>query len=498
MITRDPREAARRAYDPIIIGGGIYGACLALEAARRGLRPVLLERDDFGGATSWNTGRIIHGGIRYLQRLDLRAARAMARERSWFLRHFPDLVRPVPFVLPLYGRGLKRPFVLRAGLALNDRLSRPHNRKLRRDRRLPRGRMLGPRQALGMFPQLRREGLLGAGTWYDAMLESPQRLLIEVLHWACALGAVALNYLEVEELLVESGRVTGVRACDSLNRETLVFRGAAVVNCAGPWAGGLAKKFDRDVAGLGHAVFLTKALLDRPPLAEAALGVEPERPGSHVYFLCPCRGRLLVGGHHSAWSGEARAPAPSEAILRAMIDDLNLALPALELRREEVLRTYTGLIPASRGGGTRFAGKEIVHEHGRNGGPERLVSVWGIKYSRARLVAEQVLRKLYAGRWQEHGCRPGSERRPTQPPLDLHDPGPLLRADDATAGTALSRVAEQEAVARLDDLLLRRTDWLCDPRMEQHVTDRARSLLEWKAAAPSRPGAQTSGADSSQ
>jgi glycerol-3-phosphate dehydrogenase len=123
VITRDLSAAAAHTYDVAIIGGGIYGACLALESARRGLRPLLVERADFGGATSWNSLRILHGGLRYLQTLDVRRSRESAAEQAWFCRTFPDLVKPLECLLPLYGRGLKRPLVFGAAVQINRLLA---------------------------------------------------------------------------------------------------------------------------------------------------------------------------------------------------------------------------------------------------------------------------------------------------------------------------------------------------------------------------------------
>ncbi|MEJ2083967.1 MAG: FAD-dependent oxidoreductase [Acidobacteriota bacterium] len=108
MIERNPALFSRDSYDLLIIGGGIYGACLSLEASRRGLSSLVLERDDFGGATSWNSLRILHGGLRYLQHLDLKRFRESVAERRWFSFWFPELVRPLPCLMPLYGKSRGR------------------------------------------------------------------------------------------------------------------------------------------------------------------------------------------------------------------------------------------------------------------------------------------------------------------------------------------------------------------------------------------------------
>ncbi len=169
----------------IVVGGGIYGACVLLEAARRGLRGVLLERGDFGGATSWNSLRILHGGLRYLQTCDLTRFRESVCERRWYCRHFPELIKPLACMMPLYGRGLRRPAAMRTALALNDRLSWDRNHGVHEQLHLPVGGILDARRTVEMFPEAERSGLQGGGLWYDAQMTHSQRVLIDILHWAC-------------------------------------------------------------------------------------------------------------------------------------------------------------------------------------------------------------------------------------------------------------------------------------------------------------------------
>ena len=160
MARRDPSSAAREKYDLIIVGGGIHGAMLALEASGRGLAVLLVEKDDFGGATSFNSLRIVHGGLRYLQSLDVARFRESVAERRWFLANFPDLVKPLGCLMPLYNRGLKRKFVLRMAFAVNDILSRDRNSGVPPSHHLPTGRILGVEETVRIFPNIDRRAYL--------------------------------------------------------------------------------------------------------------------------------------------------------------------------------------------------------------------------------------------------------------------------------------------------------------------------------------------------
>jgi glycerol-3-phosphate dehydrogenase len=474
MIRRDPEQATSRPHDLIVIGAGIYGVAMTLEAARRGLRVVLVERDDLGGATSWNSLRILHGGLRYLQTLDLPRFFDSVAERRWFCRHFPELVAPLPCLMPLYGRGMKRPSIFRIALQMNDTLSFRRNAGVDPGCRLPGGRVLSAEQTLDRYPQTPREGLQGAGLWYDVVMPNSQRVLIEMLHWACAAGAMALNYASAEELRVQAGVVQGIEALDRVTGQTLTLEAPVVYNCAGPWSRALGEQFDRDLPTLFEPSLAFNVLLDREPLSDAALAVEP--PGGPMYFMHPFHGRVFAGTSHWPWSGEVSRPEPTDAQLDSFLDDLNRAAPGLNVTRDHVLRVFAGLLPSRRPGSKDLAIREALHDHGRHGGPQGLFSLCGVKYTTARRAAADALTLA----WRDRGGLPGYLPN-TSPPVDTRiehtDTRWLFTTPAPEAADALRRIVAEESVMHLDDLLLRRTDWLADPREEPAVRGRTGALL---------------------
>ncbi len=475
MIRRDPEQAGSRPHDLIVIGAGIYGVAMTLEAARRGLRVVLVERDDFGGATSWNSLRILHGGLRYLQTLDLPRFFDSVVERRWFCRHFPELVAPLPCLMPLYGRGMKRPSVFNVALKMNDALSFRRNAGVASDRRLPGGRVLSAQQTLDRYPAAPRDGLQGGGLWYDVVMPNPQRVLIEMLHWACAAGAIALNYVSAEALRVEDGAVQGIEALDRISGQTVRLDAPVVYNCTGPWSRALGGQFDRDLPSLFEPSLAFNILLDREPLSEAALAVEP--PGGPMYFMYPLQGRIFAGTSHWAWSGAADRPQPTDEQLETFLKDLNRAAPGLRVTRDHVLRIFAGLLPSRRPGSTELAKREVMHDHGRHGGPHGLFSLAGVKYTTARRVAADGL----AMAWRKRGGLPGYGDTPRPGPSvdDLfHDARRTLDGNATEATVALRRLVQHEAVQTLDDLLLRRTDWLTAAIRSESIVSDAGGLLE--------------------
>jgi len=498
-LTRDPAGASEQRYDLIVIGGGIYGAALTLEAARRGLKPLLLERDDFGGATTWNSLRIIHGGLRYLQRLDLKRHRESVAERQWFLRHFPDLVHPLACLMPLYGQGLRRPAVMRLALAINDGLSRRRNDGLDAPSHLPDGRILGRDETIALFPRVDREGLRGAALWHDAVMPCAPRIVIEMLRWAVASGAVCLNYVEATALQTERGRTVGVEAANRADNGPLRFSSPVVVNCAGPWCRDVGRRFDRDVPALFQPSLAFNLLLDREPLSSAALAVAAKRPGARTYFLVPWKGRILAGTYHAPCSSITSRPTPTKGEITRMIADLKAAIPKLDLGTSDVLRVHAGLLPASAPGTERLAVREKLVAHETVGGPRGLFSVSGVKFTTARRVAEKTLALM----------RPGSQGRREAPPRPTAGKRPYV---DWLADPAEHKIVESfdsavrdEAVVHLDDFFFRRGDGterpeavraavpaLCrhmgwHPFRSAQESDRVLSVLEIDALEPRAP-----------
>ncbi len=475
-ITRVPEAAESERHDLVIVGGGIYGVMLLLEAAQRGTRALLLERRDYGAETSYNNLRIIHGGLRYLQTLDLVRYRESVAERQWFLRAFPELVRPLPCLMPLYSKGLKRPSVLRAALGANDLLSARRNAGLDLAHRIPNGEVLSPQEATRAFPGIIERGLTGAALWYDAHVPDSHRVIIEVLRWAVSLGAQALNYAEVTELVTNQGSVTGVRATDAETGRSLEIRCSIVINATGPSSRDFGARADRDIPALFRPSVAWNVLFDRRAPSDHALALTPDAPGAQTYFLHPWKGRLLVGTGHSPFVSSVDPIAPDRPALERFIADLNSVLPGANLSPDAIVRIYSGLLPVLRGGGTELAKRAMIHDHGSNGGPRGFFSISGIKFTTARCEAEKLLRMIFGAR--RHSCaqRPMRESSPSVATL-AYDWTP-----DHTDGNwriELASMIDAESVLHLDDLVFRRTSIGDNPTRAKRLAPEIASLFDW-------------------
>ena len=482
MISRQPEEASQETYDLIVVGGGVYGIALLLEASRRGVRALLLEQSDFGSETSWNSLRIVHGGLRYLQSLDLPRFFESVGERRWFLRHFPDLVRPLPCLMPLYGQGLKRPSVFRMALAANSLLSMNRNRGVSPAGVLPAGEVLSPAATLERFPEAVEEGLLGSALWYDAAMPDSQRLLIEMLHWASECGGTALNYMQATGYRRSTDGVATISALDRSGDRELTFRAPLVVNAAGPWCREVANRFDRDIPGLFHYSLAFNVVLDREPLSEAGLAVMPGRSGGRTYFLVPWKGRIMAGTYHAPWHGSRQEALITEEMKRAFLEDLNDSVPGFDLEPGDIQQVHWGLLPARSAGTDQIATRPVILHHADHGGPEGLYSVSGVKFTTARLVAEQTLRKILRSSGRALPAPVAVARpEPTQWPT-LAEMMAAPEPSDSFLRKRIEELARLESVVTAEDILRRRTDWYAE-RHADDVLDRFAPLLPGSSTA---------------
>jgi glycerol-3-phosphate dehydrogenase len=449
-------DIARAVYDVIVVGGGIYGAMLHLEASRCGLRSVLVERGDFGGATSENSLRIVHGGLRYLKNLNVARSVESTRERQWYLAALSRLVTPLPCLLPRYERGGKRASMLKLGLAANDLVGAAVMYLDCAARDVPRGHFVDAAQAIEIAPDIPRDGLAGGAVWHDLMLRCPGRVVVEVLRWAADFGGVALNYVEAHDLLTSNGRVHGVAVGATGGRASAELAAPVVINAAGPWAGELVGRWHVPDVMLAPLVVGWNVLLDRPALSAHAVALQdPMGTDRALKFATSLGGRLIMGTGYAPLGGRscAAAEAVAEAGLESYLADINRCVPALELTPRDVLRVFSGVLPASAPGSSVPRGRTVIRSHALRG----LITVSGSKFTTARSAARQAIAAV-----RRSGVVKWPMSAQAYPPCHVSAADGLFgtewtMGDVDARRSVLEHIIQHEAVEHLDDLVLRRT-----------------------------------------
>jgi glycerol-3-phosphate dehydrogenase len=426
-------------FDVLVVGGGINGAGIARDAALRGLHTALVERGDFASGTSSRSSKLIHGGVRYLEQGHVRLVLESVRERERLQRLAPHLVRPQEFLFPVYRGGPLGLLKLAAGLWAYDLLAGFWNTR--------RHRMLGRRAVEAAEPTLRREGLCGAGQYWDCRTDDG-RLVLETVLSAAGAGAVVLSYAEVAGFVKEGGRLTGARVADRIGGGEVLARARVVVNAAGPWV-------DRVVALDAPApprLRLTKGVhlvVPRARIGHRAAVVLHAVSDGRVMFVIPWGEHSVVGTTDTDHPGGPDVPPVAEpADVAYLLDTVNHYFPAAQLGPDDVVSAFAGLRPlvAPRAGGG-VDPSSVSREEEIFTSASGLISIAGGKLTTYRLVAATVVDRV-----TQALRRAGDARRFRPSPTgEVPLPGGTATPDAAVAA-ALSRDGHGLTPAVIDHL----------------------------------------------
>ena len=368
-------------YQVLVVGGGVVGAGVALDAAARGLSVGLVEARDFASGTSSRSSKLIHGGLRYLEQRNFGLVREALTERALLLERIaPHLVRPVSFLFPLTHHGWERAYI-GAGVSLYDLLGR----SLGQVRGLPGHRQLSRRGALRLAPALKRSAFTGAIRYWDAQVDDA-RYVINLVRTAAGYGARAVSRTEVTGFLREGERVTGVRAVDLETGAGLEIRAQQVVNATGVWT----DEIQATVGGRGvinvRASKGVHLVVPRDRI-HSSTGIVVRTPAS-VLFVVPWGRHWIVGTTDTDWSLDKAHPAATRADIDYVLGQVNRVL-AVALTRDDVAGVYAGLRPLLSGESDLTS--KLSREHTVAHPVPGLVMIAGGKYTTYRLMARDAV-----------------------------------------------------------------------------------------------------------
>jgi glycerol-3-phosphate dehydrogenase len=471
-------------FDLLVVGGGIHGVAATLEASRRGFHTALVEQDDFGSATSRNSLQVLHGGLRYLQTLNAHRFCESVGDRAFFLREFPELTTPMRFVLPLDGKGLRRPSLMKIALGLNDWASRPLQEDLPASHALAAGEVWSRDDLRSLYPEIAAAEFVGAAVWSDGHLSSPQRVLIEMLRWAAAAEALPVNHARVRSCVSTAG-VLEVEVEDRLSGRSLLVRARKVLFCGGPWSRELACSVQQgsaedrvslgggapwgesvpsgNVAAQVHPLSLAFNLVLRGSLPRP-YGVGLTGRSGRNLFLWERDGLIRLGTCHTPWPSDVsdspfRSIEPSELEMETFLQEAAEAAPGLALDQAERIGVQSGVLTAKSVGARDLAPGDAIVRHRDHGGPEGVASVHGVKYTSAPSSAIAGLESL----WGKLPPRSTQARPPSRGALQAAKLVERAGEDSAKVRAILSDLWTEEWVTSEDELLRGRIDGTEDP-----------------------------------
>lgn len=381
-------------FDVLVVGGGVTGAGVALDAVARGYKVALVEKTDFASGTSSKSTKLVHGGIRYLPNYDFALVHEALVERGLLLQNAPFMVEPVGFVLPIYegdrhpvgmpfttpgGIGLS--FILDIGLWLYDALA--GRRNIRRHRRLSR------KKVMELAPALVTEGLKEGFMYYDAQTNDA-RLTLALLRTAANYGATIANYAEVTSFVVEEGKVCGARVCDRLLNQEITVRARHIVNATGVYAEqletmtGTPPQVTVEPSKGVHLVFEKEAL----KLGNDAI-VLPETDDKRILFIVPWESRAVFGTTDTG-SGDLDHPTVNADDVSYLLGHLNRYL-TVNLTKDDIVSTYSGYRPLVKPRSKELSSAKLSRSHSVLQSASGLVTIVGGKLTTYRRMAQDTL-----------------------------------------------------------------------------------------------------------
>jgi len=458
----------RQPFEVLVIGGGITGAGVALDAASRGLRVALIEKSDFASGTSSRSSKLIHGGLRYLKQLRFGLTLESVRERETLLRMAPHLVRPVRILLPY-----RRPLAYKAALSLYDAIA--GSPAARRHRRIERD------EIRRLVPHLRTAGVGGAFQYFDATVDDC-RLVMHVLRKATQLGAVVVNYAGFASFTSE-----GVQVTDSIANESFAVRCTTAVNATGVWSDAVRQKLDDGAPSLLRTSKGAHIVIDAAKLRVDGAVTIPRTSRGHYLFVAPWEGRTIVGTTDTAYEGSLERPLATREDISTLLDGVAEWFPSAGVTPSDVVAVYAGLRPlaASAGATSAASREEFIERRGR------LITVAGGKLTTFRHMAKRVVDRLTSAPCETHRLTLDASEEPPrglEPAVAAHlhrafgsqahiiaesaGAGALLDEEQPHTWAEIDYIVRHEMPMTVADILARRT------RIALSAHDHGRSVVE--------------------
>ncbi|MCS0672024.1 glycerol-3-phosphate dehydrogenase/oxidase [Cytobacillus firmus] len=330
------KTLTKEEFDVLIIGGGITGAGIALDAAARGMKTALVEMQDFAAGTSSRSTKLVHGGLRYLKQFEVKMVAEVGKERAIVYENGPHVTTPEWMLLPMHKGGTFGKFSTSIGLRVYDFLAGV--------RKSERRSMLNAQETLSKEPLVKKDGLKGGG-YYVEYRTDDARLTIEVMKAAAEKGAIPVNYLKVEKLLYdEQGNVCGAAAADQLTGRVHEVRAKKVINAAGPWVDSIREK---DGSKKGKTLRLTKGVhlvIDQSkfPLKQA---VYFDTPDKRMVFAIPRDGKTYVGTTDTFYNSNPVNPKMTAADRTYIINAINFMFPSVKIAEDDIESSWAGVRP---------------------------------------------------------------------------------------------------------------------------------------------------------
>ena len=379
-------------FDIIVVGGGITGAAVAYAASSRGMKVAVLEKSDFGGATSAATSKLIHGGLRYLANMEFGLVRESLTERRILGNIAPNFVYPIPFMIPSYRKYKGGMWMIMAGMFLYDMLSFDKNRTWDKSKGLPNHKTYRRNKTLKLEPNVKKDKLTGSTIFYDYQSIFPERLTLAFMKSAIDYGAKVSNYSKVTKFLYENDKIKGVLAKDLINDKEVEVNAPLVINCGGTWADEILNIASENKT-TNHKVKRSEGIhiITKKINNDHVVSLVKDN-GTH-FMIMPWRNHTIIGTTDKEYFGSPDDYKVSKESIMEVVDEVNKYYGADKLKYEDIQFAYGGLRPLvddQTEGSYESSRKYEVYDNAKDG-INGLITVEGGKYTTSRNLASSVM-----------------------------------------------------------------------------------------------------------
>ncbi|MES2592978.1 MAG: FAD-dependent oxidoreductase [Bacteroidota bacterium] len=366
-------------FDLIVIGGGITGAGIALDASARGLKVALIEMQDFAAGTSSRSTKLIHGGLRYLKQLEFKLVAEVGKERAIVHHNAPHLTKPERLLLPIVKDGSLTTFTARLGMTIYEWLAGVKKEE--------KHIVLNREETIAAEPLLRKDNLLGGILFYEYRTDDA-RLTIEIIKEAVSKGTIALNYMKAVSFIYSDGKITGIKACDQFNQQIIELKANYIVNATGPWVDEID---DLDKPDNQHKLHITKGVhivVDgkKLPLKQSSYFDTHDK---RMIFVIPREGKTYIGTTDTFYSGDILNPQVTVEDMTYLLKCVNDIFPSAHLSANDVESNWAGLRPLIQKPGkgpSEISRKDEIFESASG-----LITIAGGKLTGYRKMAQRIV-----------------------------------------------------------------------------------------------------------
>ena len=404
---RSSLDLDQQRFDVIIVGGGIHGAAVAWKCSMQGMKVALIEKADFGGGASANSLKIIHGGFRYLQHLNIKRMRESIVSRRIMSQISPENIRALRCVIPNYGFGLHNKHIMRIALLINDLISFDRNWGVSLMSKIPRGKFLSINDCKEIFPNIDWGGKSGGSIWYDALALNSERLTLAFLHEAYNNGTSLANYTELKQILTNNGAVQGVVSYDSIRKLKFELQAKTVVIASGVDNDRLLGSHQSKRHFQRHWARAINIIVRKKIVSDTAIGLTGNvdyrdrdaiiKKKGRFFFFVPWRGYTMIGTTYTFKSNDEVIKA-SRCDLENILAEINHILPTANLKIEDISNVHVGMVPAYdyNGGEIQLLKQTEISDLSNNitNPINGLYSIKSVKYTTAPVVAISISRML--------------------------------------------------------------------------------------------------------